>query len=85
MFNFFFLNLGNYPIIKIIEIGTNFVIRLWGLFASPMLIVISEEEKNKCKKSFTCFLLTYAKRLTAAPVTVTHNDNGKRESYYGRY
>jgi K+-sensing histidine kinase KdpD len=78
---FFFLNLGSYPIIKIIEIGTNFVIGLWGLFASPMLIrVISEEEKNKCKKTFTCFLLTYAKRLTAA----THNDNGKRESY-GRY
>jgi hypothetical protein len=45
--------------------------------------------KNKCKKTFTCFLLTYAERLTAAPVTVTYNDidNGgreKRESY-GRY
>jgi hypothetical protein len=27
--------------------------------------------KNKCKKTFTCFLLTYAQRLTAAPVIVT--------------
>jgi hypothetical protein len=41
------------------------------------------EEKNKCKKTFTCFLLT-AQRLTAASVTVTYNDKGgrkKRESY----
>jgi hypothetical protein len=35
--------------------------------------------KNKCKKTFTCFLLTYAERLTAAPVTVTYNDNGGRK------
>jgi hypothetical protein len=30
--------------------------------------------KNKCKKTFTCFLLTKAQRLTAAPVTVTYNE-----------
>jgi hypothetical protein len=27
--------------------------------------------KNKCKKTFTCFLLTQAQQLTAAPVAVT--------------
>jgi hypothetical protein len=31
--------------------------------------------RNKCKKTFTCFLLTYAQRLTAAPVTVTNNND----------
>jgi hypothetical protein len=35
--------------------------------------------KNKCKKTFTCFLLTYAERLTASSVTVTYNDKGGRE------
>jgi hypothetical protein len=43
--------------------------------------------KNKCKKTLTCFLVTYAQWLTAAPLTVTYNDKGgreKRESY-GRY
>jgi hypothetical protein len=40
--------------------------------------------KNKCKKTFTCFLLIYAQRLTTAPLTVTCNDKcgrEKRESY----
>jgi hypothetical protein len=41
--------------------------------------------KKQMQENLHMFLLTYAKRLTAAPVTVTHNDNGKRESYYGRY
>jgi hypothetical protein len=42
--------------------------------------------KNKCKKMFTCFLPTYAQRLTAAPIIVTYNDKidkggrDKRES-----
>jgi hypothetical protein len=72
--NFFFLN--RYPV-KIIEIfGTNFVTRLWGLFASPMLI--REEEKINARKLSLVFLLTYTQRLTAAPVTVTYNDKGGR-------
>jgi hypothetical protein len=50
------------------------------VLASPM--PISEEQKNKCKKTFTCFL-----RLIAAPVAVTYNDKGEREKResYGRY
>jgi hypothetical protein len=35
--------------------------------------------KNKCKKTFTCFVLTYVQRVTAAPVTVTYNDRGGKE------
>jgi hypothetical protein len=35
--------------------------------------------KNKCKKTFTCFLLTYAQRLIAAPAILTYNDKGGRE------
>jgi hypothetical protein len=73
----FFPKPYSYPI-KIIErFDTNFVTRLWGLLASPMLI--SEEQKNKCKKTFTCFL-----RLIAAAVAVTYNGREKRESY-GKY
>jgi hypothetical protein len=43
--------------------------------------------KNKCKKTCTCFLLTYAQRVTAAPVIVTYNDKGGREKRgsYDRY
>jgi hypothetical protein len=37
------------------------------------------KRKNKYKKTCTCFLLTYAQPLTAAPVTVTYNDKGGRE------
>jgi hypothetical protein len=47
----------------------------------------SEKEKTNARKLSLVFLLTYAQRLTAAPVTVTYNDKGgreKRESY-GRY
>jgi hypothetical protein len=43
--------------------------------------------KNKCKKTFTHFLLSLVHRLIAVPAAVTYNDNGggeKRESY-GRY
>jgi hypothetical protein len=47
-----------------------------GLFASSL---ISEEKKNKCKETFTCFLLTYAQRINAAPVTVPYNDKEGRE------
>jgi hypothetical protein len=74
---YFFPKPRSYPIKIIEKFGTNFVTRLWGLFASPMLI--SEKEKNKYKKTCTCFLLTYAQPLTAAPVTVTYNDKGGRE------
>jgi hypothetical protein len=41
--------------------------------------VISEEEKTNARKLLICFWLTYAQRLTAAPVTVTYNDKGGRE------
>jgi hypothetical protein len=44
------------------------------IFASPMLIrMISEEEKKQMQENLTCFLLTYAQRLTAVPVTVIYN------------
>jgi hypothetical protein len=44
-----------------------------------MLISDKRRRKNKCKKTSICFWLTYAQRLTAAPVTVTYNDKGGRE------
>jgi hypothetical protein len=47
-------------------------------------MLISEEEKTNARKLALVFLLTFAQRLTAAPVTVTYNDKGgreKRESY----
>jgi hypothetical protein len=57
-------------------LGTNFVTRVWGL----LLRFISEEEKTNAKKKRSLvFLLSYAQRLTAAPVTVTYNDKGGRE------
>jgi hypothetical protein len=40
--------------------------------------------KNKCKKTFTCFLLTKAQRLIIAPIAVTYKNKGggeKGESY----
>jgi hypothetical protein len=39
--------------------------------------------KNKCKKTFTCFLVTY----NCCAVTVIYNDKGGREKRgsYGRY
>jgi hypothetical protein len=58
-------------------------------FASPMLILISEVEKNKCKKTLTCFLLTYATAANccARYCDLSYNDKGgrKKKDSYGRY
>jgi hypothetical protein len=50
------------------------------------MLIDKRRRKNKCKKTFTCFLQAYAQRLTAAPIIVTYNDKidkggrDKRES-----
>jgi hypothetical protein len=79
---FFFLNL------EVIQLKLLKDLAQTSLRAPMGIICVADADKrrrkNKCKKTFTCFLLTYVQRLTAAPVTVTYNDKEgreKRQSY----